>query len=200
MQYRIEIRGLSPIIMHNGASGLDTRSEVNIEKSAIARKRGSNRTEADELRLRELETLSSLYLNDRGAPTIPEAVIRAAIENGARKLKQGAQVREGLIVTGIEKFIYDAKKLGTTAAQLAKTVQFTAGVVVQRARILRTRAKFDAWGLVFIVEVDDELVDKEQLASWLDLAGRRVGMGDWRPAHSGHYGRFETVSIKVKRK
>ena len=195
MRYRITIKGTSPIIMHNGAAGLDTRSPQNIEKAAIAKKRGSNRTESDDDRLRELECETSLWLNGDGAPTVPEAALRAVIETGARKLKQGPQVREGLIVERVEAFDYDTS-LGRTAAELCKTVQFTAGVVVQRSRILRTRAKFDEWAVTFTVEADDELVDAEQLASWLDIAGRRIGLGDWRPEKSGHYGRFETVSIE----
>ena len=111
-------------------------------------------------------------------------------------MKQGPKVREGLIVEQVTAFDYD-KKLGKTVDELSKSVQFTVGVVVQRARILRTRAKFDDWAVTFTVEVDPELVDKEQLASWLDIAGRRIGLGDWRPEKSGHYGRFETVSIKA---
>ena len=196
MRYEITIKGISPLIMHNGAAGLDTRSPANIEKSAIAKKRGSNRTEADDLRLRELECQTALWLDDSGAPTVPEAAVRAVIETGARKLKQGPQVREGLIVEQVTAFAYD-KKLGKTVDELSKSVQFTVGVVVQRARILRTRAKFDEWAVTFTAEVDPELVDKEQLASWLDIAGRRIGLGDWRPEKSGHYGRFETVSIEA---
>ena len=117
------------------------------------------------------------------------------IETGARKLKQGPQVREGLIVDLIGEFIYD-KAMGTAVEELGESAQFTVGVVVQRARILRTRAKFDDWGLRFVLECDDELIDREQLAAWLDIAGRRIGLGDWRPEKSGDYGRFEVVSIK----
>ena len=196
MRYQITIKGISPLIQHNGAAGLDTRSAANIEKAAIAKKRGSNRTEADDNRLRELECQTSFWLDGSGTPTVPEAALRAVIETGARKLKQGPQVREGLIVEQVTAFDYD-KKLGKTVSELGKSVQFTVGVVVQRARILRTRAKFDEWAVTFTVEVDDELVDKEQLASWLDIAGRRIGLGDWRPEKSGHYGRFETVSIEA---
>ena len=196
MRYRIKLKGISPIIMHNGAAGLDTRSPANLEKAEIARKKGSNRTESDDARLRELECQISLWLDASGAPTIPHGAIRAAIETGARKLKQGPQVREGMIVTEIEEFSYD-KNLGTTAEELGKTAQFTVGVVVQRNRILRTRAKFDEWGVSFIVEVDDELVDANQLEAWLDIAGRRIGLGDWRPEKSGIYGRFETEGIEA---
>ena len=69
--------------------------------------------------------------------------------------------------------------------------------MVQRNRIPRTRAKFDEWGVTFIVEADDELVDVPQLQRWLTIAGRRVGLGDWRPEKSGDYGRFDLVSITL---
>ena len=57
---------------------------------------------------------------------------------------------------------------------------------------MRTRPKFDPpWAAEFRVEYDPELVDKMQLENWLDIAGRRIGLGDWRPEKSGMYkGRF----------
>ena len=197
MLYDITIRGTSPIIMHNGAAGLDPHSLENIEKTEIARKRGSNRTASDDARLAELETQISLYLDASGAPTLPAAALRACIETGARKLRQGPQVREGLIVTEVKAFDYDRKKYGTTLKKLVKTTQFTVPVVVKRQRIPRSRAKFDEWSCTFAVDADDELVDKDQLEAWLDIGGRRIGLGDWRPEKSGKYGRFETVSVKV---
>ena len=70
-------------------------------------------------------------------------------------------------------------------------------MVVQRQRILRTRAMFDVpWGCRFTLDCDDELVEKQMLERWLDIAGRRIGLGDWRPEKSGDYGRFETVRIE----
>ena len=128
MRYSIQIRGLRPLIMHNGTSGLDKRSAANIEKADIARKRGTNRTETDDKRLQELECQTSLWLDSSGAPTIPEAALRAAIETGARKLKQGPQVREGLIVEQVEQFDYD-QNMGSTAEELGQSAQFTVGVV-----------------------------------------------------------------------
>ena len=196
MEYEVKIRGIKPIIQHNGAAGLDTRSPANIEKAEIARKRGSNRTITDDERLRELECQISLYLDESGAPTIPEAAIRACIETAARKMKQGPQVREGLIVTDIVSFDYDKERYGVTADELGKTAQFTVPVKVGPARVERTRAKFDEWELTFRLDTDEELVDQSQLATWLDIAGRRIGLGDWRPEKSGTYGRFETVSIE----
>ena len=196
MRYEIHIKGTGAIIMHNGAAGLDTRSPAKLEIAEINRKKGSNRTEVEIARLYELECQTSLWLDADGTPTIPEAALRRMIETAARKLKQGGQVREGLIVERILSFDYDREKYGTDVATLGKTAQFTVAVVVGQSRVLRTRAKFDDWACRFVIEVDDELCDLEQLQTWLDIGGRRIGLGDWRPEKSGSYGRFEQVEVK----
>ncbi len=196
MQYRITVSGVSSIIHHNGAAGLDTRSPVSREIATIAAKRGGNRTEADDDRLRELETQRSLWLDESGTPTIPATAIRATIESGARKRKQGPQVRGGLLVLSTV-FDYDTEKYGTSIGELGRSTQYTVPVVVQRSRILRTRAKFDTpWSCTFEVVVDDEQIDQDHLLEWLDIAGRQVGLGDWRPEKSGMFGRFNKPNIK----
>ena len=43
-RYRICLQGRRPLIMHNGAAGLDKRSPANQEKDEVAKKRGRNRT------------------------------------------------------------------------------------------------------------------------------------------------------------
>ena len=195
MRYKVTIAGISGIITHNGAAGLDTRSPAKRQISAITAKRGSNRTEADDLRLVELECQNSLYLDDDGRPAIPAAALRAALEGAARKTKQGGDVREGLLVESLA-FTYDVKRYGTTVEEIGKTAQFTVPVVVQRARILRTRAKFDCpWSIDAVIDADDEIVDEQKLTAWLDVAGRRIGLCDWRPQKSGTYGRFEPMKV-----
>ena len=179
---------------------LDSTREVppKLEIAKITKKRGSNRSEADDLRLIELECQNSLYLDGDGKPTIPAAALRSMIEKAARKLKQGPQVREGLIVESVDSFEYDVKRYGKTVEQIGKSAQFTVPVVVQRARILRTRAMFELpWSITATLDVDDELVDKTQLESWLDIGGRRIGLCDWRPEKSGQYGRFDVKKISA---
>ena len=197
MRYKVTLDGISPILTHNGAAGLDTRSPAKLEITSIAKKRGSNRTESDDNRLIELECQNSIYLDYDGRPTLPAAALRAALEAAARKTKQGGDVREGLLVESLA-FTYDAKRYGTTVEAIGKSAQFTVPVVVQRARILRTRAKFDCpWSIVAVIDADDELVDKQKLTAWLDVAGRRIGLCDWRPQKSGTFGRFVPKSVKV---
>ena len=190
MQYDIELTGESPVICHNSNSALDKSDPRNIEKALIVAKKGSNRTAADDELERELSCRLGLYLKD-GAPHIPEGMIRSCIESAARKFKQGPQVREGLLVLSTE-FIYDRKRYGKTELEVGKRAQFTCAVQQQRQRLLRTRPMFDIpWSVKATLECDEELVDEGQLVRWLDVAGRRVGIGDWRPERSGIYGRFK---------
>ena len=195
MRYQVHIEGTSGLLMHNGAAGLDPYSPAKREIASRAKKSGANRTEADDLRIRELECQVSLWLDEAGLPTIPVGAIRAMIERAARKQKQGGNVREGMIVENLT-FEYD-QSLGTSVEELGKSVQFTTGVVVQRARVLRTRARFDQWAARFILDCDDELIDQAKIEHWLDIGGRRIGLGDWRPEKSGHFGRFKVTEVKA---
>ena len=181
--------------MHNGAAGVDAQSPLSRQIAAITTKRGGNRTDVEDRQLRELECHRSLYLDADGRPTLPEAALRKMSETSARKTKQGPLVREGLMIESVA-FRYDVNRYGEKVEELSREAQFVTPVVVGRQRILRTRAKFDTpWSIVGVADVDPELVDKKQVTAWLATGGRRVGLGDWRPETSGHYGRFDVEKV-----
>ena len=60
MRLEFTLAGVTPIIMHCGATGLDTRSPLGREITAITTKRGGNRTDVDDQRLWQLECRRSL--------------------------------------------------------------------------------------------------------------------------------------------
>lgn len=196
MLYDVRIEGETPIIQHS-SDGLLPGNAATKEIKTITSKRGTNRTESDEARLQQLETLNSLW-RDGDTVTIPPQAIRSCIEEAARKSRQGPDVREGLVVLETS-FTYDVERYGSTLDRLMDSTQFQSVVVVTRSKIVRTRAKFDTpWSVDIALDCDDELVDREKLETWLDLAGRRIGLGDWRPSKSGTYGRFTTAAIEAK--
>lgn len=71
-------------------------------------------------------------------------------------------------------------------------------VVVQRARIMRHRARLESWTLQTSVEIDDSILQPSQVHDILNDAGRRAGMGDFRPPKGGPFGRFNIVKFKVR--
>jgi hypothetical protein len=60
------------------------------------------------------------------------------------------------------------------------------------------RPRIPKWELAFTVKFDDKRnVDEKTLQSLVETAGRQVGLGDWRPAKRGRFGRFTVVKMEV---
>ena len=188
MRYQVTIRGTSPLIQHS-TRGMDETHPLAVELAELAAKRGTNKTTADKQRMALIESELALWLDSAERVTIPPQALRSCIESAARKLKHGPLVREGLMVEFGVEFAHDVP--GETIQAIAAAAAYTVDVVVQRNRVLRTRPKFDTWSCTFVLDVDPELIDEPKLRQWLDIAGRRLGLGDWRPEKSGVFGRFE---------
>ena len=65
-----------------------------------------------------------------------------------------------------------------------------------KGRIPRRRPIFKNWSLKFIIEYDEEDISSETIKEILDYAGRRVGVGDFRPENGGPFGRFMVTKFK----
>jgi len=63
-------------------------------------------------------------------------------------------------------------------------------VVIQKARIVRYRPRFDKWELDFTLRLHDDQLPTEVIKEILDYAGLYVGIGDFRPGKGGKFGKF----------
>lgn len=70
-------------------------------------------------------------------------------------------------------------------------------VVIQRARIMRHRARLETWSVVFNFELDEEIIPSDVIHEVLTDAGRRAGVGDFRPQKGGMFGKFQIVKFEV---
>jgi len=88
---RFRITGASPLLMHNGllADPLNPHAKALAQISARRRK-----TEADHVRLAELEFLGSLYLSG-GMPCLPAEMIEAALVRAAAQERRGPRPGPG---------------------------------------------------------------------------------------------------------
>ena len=192
----VTVRGISPML-HNNGGAVDTTTVWAEEHKAISERKGTNRTTADATRLKQLDTLRALWLSVGNRPEVPAQAFRANIEHAARTLKQGPAVRQGLIALETD-FRYDVERYGSTLDELQNTTQFTTPVNINRNRVMKTRAKFELpWEVDALFFFDDELVDVRKMERWLDIAGRRFGLGDWRPEKGGPFGRYKAIRIEA---
>lgn len=60
------------------------------------------------------------------------------------------------------------------------------------------RPRIPNWETSFTVKFDDKYgVDESTLIKLVQIAGRQVGLGDWRPAKRGRFGRFIVTKMEV---
>ena len=65
-------------------------------------------------------------------------------------------------------------------------------------RRLCYRPRFDEWSLSFTLTLDDGAMAEKMLRLIVDDAGRRIGLGDFRPDCKGMFGKFDVTSWKSK--
>lgn len=71
-----------------------------------------------------------------------------------------------------------------------------------RKKNIRVRPMFRNWSIAGWCEVDDPLITQDVIQSAFDIAGRRVGLGDWRPGtpKPGPFGTFKVTLGKPAKK
>jgi hypothetical protein len=181
----VTIRGLTPLIMHNGRLA-DPIDEATLALAKLTSKR--KKTIEDHKAIAKCEWHGGLYVDEDGAPCLPGEVIEAALVEGAKKFKLGKVAKGGLVVFGDFALDYDGPK---TAAALWADGGYLkrAKVKVGMASVIRTRPMFPTWSVTFDVQWDPSLVsDESQVIEIAESAGMS-GICDWRPK----FGRFEIV-------
>lgn len=172
----------APLIQHNGELA-DPLNPIVKEIKKLSGKR--SKTEADLEALAKLEFLGGLYVDKDLGIVVPADCLEATVINGAKKSRHGMVAKTGMFVEKHSKLIYEGPQNPEDLWQ-DKDFVFRKLVVVQRARIARTRPIFNSWELEATINYEDSIVDENQLSQWIKTAGMQVGLCDWRP----RYGRF----------
>ena len=191
-QIKVKLTGISPLLMHSdaGANKLDPR--VKAHKALTSKKK---KTEDDDAAIAKSEYLLGMYWDKDIGPFLPTQNIRATMIEGARVNKRGKDVASGSII--LEPRTALAYKGPRDPEQLFSRPEFvdSRGVVVQRQRIMRYRPRFNDWACEVEIHFDPEKIDEADLMVSLENAGKYVGLGDFRPAKNGTFGRFEVAKV-----
>lgn len=179
-ELRFAIKGVAPLLMHNGRLA-DNNDPYARAMKEISGKR--KKTEADYEEMSRLEFLGSLYLNENEAPCIPGRVFEASIigkGGAARKERMGKEAAIGVWVMDDAPLEYEGPK---DQDELWENKRFVSKelVRVQQARIMRTRVLFRKWSAQIRLEFDPEMVNEEDVRRWVEVSGSQVGLMDWRP-------------------
>lgn len=180
---RVTIEGTSPLLMNR----------YNVE-AELARQKGKRITKTYDPK-EEAEKAAYFSAKGKKELIIPSGILYAALLNASSFHKIGRRSAKSILAGSLR--FQDLKggeeiSLGTNKYEVD-----TRPVVIQRARVLKSRARLDKWKASFeIIYNEDLIADAEIIKTVLKEAGLRIGLMDFRPAKSGWYGCFQVTSWK----
>lgn len=164
---KVKIRGTAPYLQHR----------------FVVQEKGRTKTIYDPLE----DATEAAYKNEDGF-YIPSRQIKAALTKAAVDYKyKGKKSFKQYIKAGT---LIEPNEIPLSNEEFEI---HSSPVVVQRARIMRSRPMFREWEAEFKIILLDDVIDTEVLKMIIESAGRFNGIGDFRP----EYGRFELVSFEV---
>lgn len=177
---KVEIQGISPLLMN--------RPDL-LDLSEKSKQRLAGKEKLKE----EFETKQ--YRDANGALYSPETHLKGAIMEAGKKIKvKGSGKATYSKIFGYSVFIHPANILHKRD-KLKEHICLAVNPST-KGRIPLCRPMLEEWGLNFEIEYDEDEIPFEVLKDALDIAGKKVGIGDWRPSMKGSYGRFVVTEFK----
>ncbi len=178
MRLDVEITGITPLLMHR----------FNIEEQGLKRDKSlTPREEAERV----------CYQDEKKRLFYPTTNIYACIIESGRFHKEGKKfvttARSSIIPAGVmieREFVFFKKPSVWEVDSRAVVVPSTGG------RIVSHRPRLDEWSLDFTLNIDKKMFTPKFIRMLIDDAGNKVGLGDFRPARKGIYGRFVVTEWK----
>lgn len=166
-QVEVEITGIAPLLQHRFST-----EEHGVNTSKSKKKVYDPKEEAEKC----------LYRNSKGIYQPAEHVFQSMVKASVDFKFEKRRSYKDIIISGI--LISPEEISLITEGNYEIDAR---GVVIQRARVIRWRPRFNKWKLQFIINIlDDENISIPVLKEILEKAGTTKGIGDFRP----RFGRF----------
>jgi len=185
MKISVTIQGVAPLLMNRFTEA----AEVQVSGGTSVSYRGSKGTPREQAEpKRYSDDVGRLYIP---VPNIFSCIIAAGGFHKAGKSKL-TTMKTSLIPAGmlVEELIcplmdHDGKPLTAWEVDSRSVVIPSTG-----GRIMCHRPRVDQWASTFTVDIDTTMFSPALIRAVIDDAGKKIGLGDWRPARKGPFGRF----------
>ena len=197
---KIKIVGTAPLLMHSDRTAIPTHPDAEW-LSEISKRR--NKSSDDLLELSRREWLCGMY-HKNGLPDMPIDNIHSCIYAAAKRRREGTLFAGNFIITKSNFTALDAPdaspdelwKISKDKKDERDFIDLRS-VRIGQTRIGRTRPIFHNWEMSVTAEVyksdTGKSIDEFHVEQWLVIAGRQIGLGDYRPQKGGLFGQFNAT-------
>lgn len=187
----IELKGTGTLMMHSPKT-VNPLHPLALELKKYTSKR--KKTEDDLQKISELEWEAGLYYDDVHGLHIPTECLQKTLENGAKLFKAGKDIQRYVQFPDAFAPLNIGAKFDIEKMKKDMNYFDVRAVAVMRARVIRTRPRFNVWRCEFDILFDEEHIDVSVIGRAFENAGQYVGICE---ARSLGYGRFATVINEV---
>lgn len=181
---KVTWKGTTPLIMHSCA-GVNPLHPIARELKTYTAKR--KKTDEDLVKISDLEWELGLYWDDNVGLYIPCDNIMKTVQEGAQARKRGKDIQKAFYVKEMMIPLDIGEKLDKDQLREQYRFRDVRAMTVQRAKINRTRPRFNDWRITFTAQFDENIIDFNTVVEAMEYAGSYVGVCDSR---TRKYGRF----------
>lgn len=193
MKYlEVTLNGTSPLIEHSPKC-VNPLHPISIKIRELTSKR--KKTTDDLEQISDLEWEAGLYWDDNIGLVIPNENIAAMIFDGAKMNKNGSAIQKYVQVVDSLAPLDIGEVQNYEKMKVDPRFRDVRSACVMRARVIRTRPRFNTWRTSFKLMYDESKIDINQIALAIENAGNYVGMCEMRKMG---YGRFAASISEVK--
>jgi len=140
---------------------------------------------------------SRLYIGHDGKPMVPQPNLFRCLIDAGKFFKNG----RGKVTTQKSSLIPACVEIEGLEVPIRHKEPWSVDTRAVRipstgGRILCHRPCFHDWKLAFALKVDTDLISLKLVREIVDAAGKRVGLGDFRPDCKGPFGKFVVTQWK----
>lgn len=182
MEINVELQGITPLICNRFFDEAAERATNGSHAIVAAGSKGTPLEQASK----------KLYLSSAtGMPMIPQPNLLRCLVDGGRFFKAGKKQ----ITTKAESLLFSCLDITDAEIPIQHQEPWRVDTRAVRipatgGRILTHRPMFDDWTLSISLALETSILDEKLLREIIDAAGKRIGLGDFRPATKGPYGKF----------
>lgn len=185
-EVHITIEGVSPLLC-NRFTDAAQEAATSGTRAATLPNNGTPREQAE----------PKLYLDTDGTIGIPQPNLLRCFIDAGKYLKVGRSKVTTLKSSIVPSCVFIN---GTILPVIPNEWEVDTRPIVNPAtggRRLTHRPRFDEWGIDFVSQIDLELITPSFYRELVDVAGSRIGLGDFRPDRKGPFGRFNVTRWEV---
>lgn len=131
------------------------------------------------------------YRDEDGWLVLPTLAFQRSLFKAASGRKVG-KITARLALAGVMQTTEFVRLVDPKTTEFIKDFDVdTRFVKVNGSRVPRSRARINAWAVELTMEYDDQLIGVGDITDLFEIAGKIVGVGDYRPeTGGGPFGRF----------